>query len=123
MARQRHGEPAAKPNKGCLDAPTGRQNLTSRAGKASTPGAWGVCEDLKARDQECSQGIQAWMARCGEWEEIDTGAFETHREVLNGVALAAVPAVRSNEGEEEEQQCSNEHNAHCHSRVIQIICA
>lgn len=43
-----------------------------------------------------------------------------HREVLDGMALAAVPAIGTDVGEEEEDQCSKEHDAHGHRRIVEV---
>lgn len=45
-----------------------------------------------------------------------------HREVLDGVALAAVPLVGADEGEEERDCCAHQHDAHSHSRIVEILC-
>ena len=46
----------------------------------------------------------------------------THREVIDGVALAAVPLVSADGREKEGEQRSHKHNAHGHARIVQIVC-
>lgn len=52
-------------------------------------------------------------------QEGDTA--QAHRVVLDSVALPAVPAVSTNEGEVEEQQRANENNPHGHGRVVEVV--